>query len=126
MHGRAGGYPRGKLKAVATEWARGRGGSGADDALSVAGRAEVEKIMARRRAAGGPAMAEIGPDEAEAVMLFFAMGTQWNWHPLGPRTGLRYEAIEPTARRIGVQDTPRLFDDLRIMEQAALAAWAKK
>lgn len=60
-------------------------------------------------------------------ILFVALRTQWIHHPvIGTRTGLRYEAIAPTAGNMHVELTPALFADLRIMEEEALASWAKR
>jgi Phage related hypothetical protein (DUF1799) len=70
---------------------------------------------------------EIAPDEVEAFMLFSSVQTQWNWHPVaGMRTGLNYGAINPASEMLGVTMSPSLFLDVRMMESAALAAWAKK
>jgi len=41
------------------------------------------------------------------------------------RLGLEYSAVPSVATMMGITMTPSLFDDLRIMEGAALAAWAK-
>ena len=113
----------GKLAAVATAWAKGRGGAPADDAATQAAAAEIAAIEARRaRRSGTP---EIGPDEVDAVSLFLRLGSQWRHHPAGPRLGLDYAAIPPTAAMLGITMTPRLLDDLRVMEDAALAAWDK-
>lgn len=54
--------------------------------------------------------------------LFLSLGTQWNWHPtVGVRLGLRYEAVEPTARMMGLEWSPIRFADLKVMEAATLA-----
>lgn len=59
-------------------------------------------------------------------MLFNSLQTQWNWHPMaGLRTGLNYASIPVIAAIIAVTMTPALFLDIRIMEGAALDAWAK-
>lgn len=63
----------------------------------------------------------------EAVALFVALGTQWNWHPVaGVRLGIRYEAVAPAAAAMELKLTPAIFTDLRIMEAEAIAASAAK
>ena len=44
----------------------------------------------------------------------------------GVRLGLDYPAIPVTATMRGLTMTPELFDDMAVMERAALAAWASK
>ena len=49
------------------------------------------------------------------------MGTQWNWAGMdGARVGLKYEALEPTARIARIDVTPRVFADLKVIEREAL------
>lgn len=62
------------------------------------------------------------PDAWPAVRLFIALGTQWRWGPEGRPVGLDYGAIRPAAELSGITPTPELFDDLRVMEAAALEA----
>jgi hypothetical protein len=66
----------------------------------------------------------VRPDCWRAVRLFCALETQWHWVGLGlvgaSRTGLRYEAVEITARLSKMTLNPTLFADLRVMEGAAL------
>jgi hypothetical protein len=56
--------------------------------------------------------------------LFCALETQWHWVGLGlvgaSRTGLRYEAVEITARLSKMTLNPALFANLQVMEHAAL------
>ena len=69
---------------------------------------------------------EIGPEEWDAVRLFFSLGTQWIVHPMtGVRLGLNYGVVPPTADMADIAMTPQLFDDLRVMEGAALAAFPR-
>lgn len=107
----------------------GRGGKAeeAEDAATAAGRAAREEREARRRgvAPAGLDPVEFGPDEADAVVLFLSLGSQWRLHAMsGVRTGLEYTAVPATAAMMGITVTPELFQDLRVMEGAALAAWA--
>ncbi len=66
----------------------------------------------------------VRPDCWLAVRLFCTLETQWHWVGLGlvgaSRTGLRYEAVEITARLSKMTLNPALFTDLRVMERAAL------
>lgn len=112
---------RGKLRAVAAAWAKGRLAAPADDAATQAAAAAIAEIEARRRGASGTP--EIGPDEVDAVSLFLRLGSQWRYAPTGGRLGLDYAAVPPTAAMLGMTVTPALFDDLRTMEHAALEAW---
>lgn len=93
----------------------------------------VAQIRAEARAerpdAGLPIMAENGP----SVRLFLALATQWNQEPLSTmtrailvRTGLKYEAVEPTARMMGLTMGEHDFARLRLMEAEALAAWREE
>jgi len=66
----------------------------------------------------------------DAVGLFFAMSTQWQWASAGMagafRTGLNYATLGPTATNTGMTMTPALFDDIRTLELAALDVWNRK
>lgn len=95
--------------------------------MSQAAGAQIDAIMARRQAVNGANEPEIGPDEADAVTLFFTLGTQWRFHPFaGSPTGIDYAAIPAVAQMLGIVMTPMLMHDLRIMEGAALAVWNAK
>ena len=69
--------------------------------------------------------AEIGPDELDVVGLFQGLASQWRVHPMGGRIGFDYAAIGPTAALMGIEMTPAVFADLRLMEGAALAAFPR-
>lgn len=74
--------------------------------------------------ATSPGEVHIAPDEVPILGLFLSLGTQWRWCPISARRlGLDYAAIEPAARMQSTEMTPRLFRDLRLMEQAALDAF---
>lgn len=66
---------------------------------------------------------EIWPDNLRAYELFNALGTQWRIGMAGA-TGLDYGAIEVALRlqRVPRAEWPQLFEDIRTMEGAALAA----
>lgn len=125
MHRSAPEGPGGKLKAVASQWAKGRGGGKpAEDAATKAAAAAIAEIEARRGRKLTVDGIEIGPDEIDAVRLFYSLGSQWRLHGYsGARLGIEYAAIQPTALMMGISMTPQLFFDLRVMEGAALAAF---
>lgn len=58
-----------------------------------------------------------------ALDVFLALDTQWRCGPIGP-TGLDYCAIDPVMRLRGIEKRDRadVFEAVRIMEGAALAA----
>lgn len=61
------------------------------------------------------------------MRLFFTLSSQWRVHAAtGVRLGLEYTAVGPTAAMLGIGITADLFDDIRVMEGAAMAAWAAK
>lgn len=66
---------------------------------------------------------EVWPDNWRAWMLFTSLNTQWNVG-MGGRTGLRYESLYPLLDRMGLTDDEwrGYFDDVQVMERAALAA----
>lgn len=66
---------------------------------------------------------EIWPDQAPTVAVFQDMLTQWRFGPAGP-TGLDYAALPAVLnlRRIPRADRAEVFEGVKIMERAALAA----
>lgn len=66
----------------------------------------------------------------DGVALFFALSTQWHWVGAGMagafRTGLRYEAIDATAKGNALEMTPTVFGDIRTLEREALSVWSRK
>jgi len=70
--------------------------------------------------ASGPPV-EVWPDNAPSLNVFIAMSTQWRVGMSGA-TGLDYAALPGVMRLIGVSAAERadVFDDIRIMEDAAL------
>ena len=74
-----------------------------------------------------PGEVEIAPDEVAAFILFVSLDTQWRWCAMsGHRLGLDYTTIQPAAQMQGLDITPAIFSDLRVMERAALNAWAER
>lgn len=76
--------------------------------------------MTAEEAAG--AQHEVWPELLEAVEVFGAIRTQWRTGMNGP-TGLDYAAIPVALEMIGIERSAwaQMFEDLRVMESAALA-----
>lgn len=70
---------------------------------------------------------EVLPDVWPALQVFLAMRTQWRVGSCGA-TGLDYAALPAVLRLLRVKpaDQPALFDDLRAMEEGALAYFGEK
>lgn len=62
------------------------------------------------------------------MQVFCAMGTQWQTAGMGGLVGLRYEALPAVWQGVGLagEQIPETFNDLRIMERAALDALKRK
>jgi hypothetical protein len=73
------------------------------------------------------ATTEIWPDNVRACSVFQALGTQWRTGMGGP-SGLDYAVIPVAMRLCNVPrlEWQQLFDDLRVMEAAALAVMHEK
>lgn len=70
-----------------------------------------------------PEAFEIWKENRHTVAVFFAMGTQWETNADGVRTGLKYEALPAVERmfpKIPRRKWPRIYNEIRIMEAAAL------
>jgi len=70
---------------------------------------------------------DVWPDNVEAVNVFIQMGTQWRVGAMGA-TGLDYTALESLFRllRIARNDWPKLLDEVRTLEDAALEKMREK
>ncbi len=70
---------------------------------------------------------EVWPDNWQSLVVFDAMGTQWNVG-MGGAIGLQYASLSEVWRRTKtpIADRDDVFDDLRVMEQAALNEIAKQ
>lgn len=116
----------GKLKRLARRWAGGWREPIADDRFDAECRLLGVNPAQMRRKPREDSIIDIWPDMADSVAIFLSMATQWNWsgslYTLG-RTRLIYEAIEPTARGLGLEVTPQVFADIQTMESEALATW---
>lgn len=91
--------------------------------------AQMPEWMQQRLAGttASPGEVTIAPDEVPVLGLFLSLGTQWRWCPIsGRRLGLDYAAIEPAARLQSIEMKPRMFHDLRLMEEAALEAFGER
>jgi hypothetical protein len=75
--------------------------------------------------ASGPPV-DLWPDNVQSVDVFMALVTQWHMGPVGP-TGLNYASLPEVWRRMKVPNDRRdeVFQDLRVMEMAALKKMRK-
>jgi len=76
-----------------------------------------------------PEVFEIWKENRHTVAVFFSMGTQWNLNADGMRVGLRYEVlpvIEKMFPDIPRKKWPRIYNEIRIMESAALEVIFRK
>jgi hypothetical protein len=69
---------------------------------------------------------EVWPENWPALDLFLALGTQWRIGPLGGALGLDYQGVHAAMRMMKVKDRAVMFDDLHVMERAALKVWNEK
>jgi hypothetical protein len=65
--------------------------------------------------------AEVWPENWPIFSLFLNLQTQWQTGMAGS-VGLRYEALYPLLDRHFADDWQQAFDDMRVMERAALEA----
>lgn len=72
-----------------------------------------------------PAEVEVYPENWLAVRVFDAMSSQWRMGMGGP-TGLDYAALPVVFDLLHVEDRPAVFDDLRVLERAALEELTRK
>lgn len=78
--------------------------------------------------ASGPPI-EVWPDTERSVYVFDALGSQWLRAGMGGTpTGLIYGSIEPVLRVMAVpaDDWTKVFEDIRVMEAAALEEMARQ
>lgn len=67
----------------------------------------------------------IWPENLPAVTVFIAMGTQWRIGVAGV-TGLDYTALPVVMEMMEVSDKKSVFQDIVVMESAALGELRKK
>lgn len=72
-------------------------------------------------------LVEVWPENYLSLQVFEAMGTQWRVGISGP-TGLDYTVLPIVMRQMQVPKKERrqLFDDIRVMEGAALKVMREK
>lgn len=88
--------------------------------------APANAFLAALAARGDQNTVQVWPENWPAFLLFTSLQTQWNVGGMGGRTGLRYEALYPLLDR-QAEDRDKwqqLFDDVQVMEYAALAQMA--
>lgn len=66
------------------------------------------------------------PENEIAVDLFQRLASQWNWSSGGGCMGLNYQSIDFLFRLKGTKGRRRVFDDIQIMEFAALKVFNEK
>jgi len=93
----------------------------------VQGYAAVAARVAARAAAYAPEF-HCWPEHVPALELWGVIGTQWMYSGMGGATGLNYAGVEAAMRLHGVPraDRAQRFEELRIMERAALSEWARR
>lgn len=107
-----GGSP-GKLRAAAEAFYRPADTAGQGNAFG-----------AMLAAAAANEVIEVWPENWRPWTLFTSLNTQWNVVGTAGRTGLRYESLYPLLDRMTSTDEEwrSLFEDVQVMERAALAA----
>lgn len=71
---------------------------------------------------------EVWQENWQSVTLFLALSTQWNVSPAGSALGINYVSIESIMRIFSIKKKKRvaMFDDIRLMELAALGVLREK
>lgn len=72
--------------------------------------------------ASGPPI-EVWPDTERSILVFDALGSQWIYAGMGGvPTGIVYGSVEPVLRvlRVPAEDWSLVFEDIRVLEAAAL------
>jgi|TARA_R110000744_G_scaffold5271_3_gene18615 hypothetical protein len=88
--------------------------------------AEIARWTEPERTARVDEATEVLAVNEPAVRLFFALTTQWRRDAMGAVTGMDYAAIAPTARLMGIEVEPGVFDGLRDMELEALSVFRER
>lgn len=57
-----------------------------------------------------------------SVQMFLKLSTQWVWAGMGDRAGLNYQSLEFLLKLYPTKKRRRIFEDIQIMELAALQA----
>lgn len=69
---------------------------------------------------------DVWEENWKSVLFFLACATQWNVAGMGGYTGMNYPGIESVMRIRRIKDRAALFEDLQVMEFAALEVLNKK
>ena len=115
--------PRKKLKEAAAYWVRG--GDGYDQAradLRAFG-ASAEQIALQLGSEESPGF-EIWPGNAAVFSAFLTVQTQWASGSAGP-TGLDYTRVRDGLELAGIDLTPEIFTQLRLIEAGVLETLSK-
>lgn len=87
----------------------------------------VAAMTAQAEQDDGADTVEIHSDNGPAFRLFCALGSQWRFCAAGDslrHTGIDYGAVEMVARMMRIDLDTEVFARLRVLESAALEAWA--
>lgn len=68
---------------------------------------------------------EVWEENMEVVGLFLRLQSQWNV-TMGGVSGLNYQSAQIVIKMYGIEDEKQAFDDLQVMEYAALPILNKK
>jgi hypothetical protein len=68
----------------------------------------------------------VWPTNREAVLLFLRVCNLWRYAGMGQIVGLDYAAVKIDLDYAGIAVTPPLWQDLRVMERAAVGALREK
>ncbi len=79
-----------------------------------------------RQDSGDSGLLEIWPDMAPAVLVFFAMDTQWKRGAFGDLQGLDYGVLRPTADLLSLSLDAQAFHDVRVLESETLRIVKRK
>ncbi|MFC6855752.1 DUF1799 domain-containing protein [Marivibrio halodurans] len=113
------------MRAAAGAWAGARQGGGGGPDLAVEdliafGLDPVDAERIGRIEDVDDDAVEIWPEHEAVVRLFLALSTQWRVGGMaGAPLGIDYASIETTGRLLGIEVTPAVFEDLRVMEAEA-------
>lgn len=86
---------------------------------------EIAEAFASRARPEEEHACEIWPENWPALEAFLSLSTQWRASPrTGAALGLDYAAAESVMRLLEVKDRRAVFEDLRVMERAALRVFS--
>jgi len=85
-----------------------------------------EQIAERLAGENDDDVFEVWAENDLALRTFFALSTQWRVGPLGDKLGLDYQGVRAAMRMMKIKDQAAMFEDLRVMERAALKVWSAR